>query len=88
MPYHSPPRDRLPQEERFYAALRDGDWPRPDRAWRLDDVGLNAAGLSAAYRPLRHVTLQLLLRRETRSTDFALAEYAANIASLVVRLGL
>ena len=49
---------------------------------------LNAAGLSAAYRPLPQVTLQLLLRRETRSTDLALGEYAANIASLVVRIGL
>jgi exopolysaccharide biosynthesis operon protein EpsL len=49
---------------------------------------LRAAGLSAAYRPLPQVTLQLSLRRETRSADVAFGDYAANIVSLGVRFGL
>ncbi|WP_258364048.1 thiamine pyrophosphate-dependent enzyme [Halomonas sp. LBP4] len=48
-PHHSPPRDRLPQENRFYAALRDGDWPRPERSWRLGDVGLSATALAELF---------------------------------------
>lgn len=49
---------------------------------------LNAAGLSASYRPLPQVTLQVSLRRETRDADFAFGDYAVNIARLEVRFGL
>ena len=49
---------------------------------------LSAAGLSASYKPLPQVTLQLALRRETRSADFASGDYAADIAKLEVRFGL
>jgi hypothetical protein len=49
---------------------------------------LSAVGLRASYRPLRQVALQLALRRETRSADFAFGDYAANIVSLGVRFGL
>lgn len=49
---------------------------------------LNIAGLQATYRPVPRVTLLLSLRRETRSTEFAFGEYAANIVSLGARFGL
>ncbi|MCC5882399.1 MAG: MFS transporter [Halomonas sp.] len=34
----------LPQEQRFFTALRSGDWPKPDRDWQLEEVDLTAAG--------------------------------------------
>ncbi|WP_338072044.1 thiamine pyrophosphate-dependent enzyme [Billgrantia bachuensis] len=39
----------LPQEQRFFAALRSGDWPVPERAWQLDEVGLSAYGLAELF---------------------------------------
>ncbi|MEQ4537562.1 MAG: thiamine pyrophosphate-dependent enzyme [Billgrantia sp.] len=39
----------LPQEQRFYTALRSGDWPTPERDWSLDEVGLSAAGLAELF---------------------------------------
>jgi 2-oxoisovalerate dehydrogenase E1 component len=39
----------LPQESRFLAALRDDDWPASQHDWRLDDVGLEAAGLAELF---------------------------------------
>lgn len=39
----------LPQEQRFFAALRSGDWPMPERAWQLDEVGLSASGLAELF---------------------------------------
>ncbi len=35
----------LPQEQRFFEALRSDNWPVPERAWRLDEVGLSAPAL-------------------------------------------
>nr|WP_245904585.1 thiamine pyrophosphate-dependent enzyme [Halomonas lactosivorans] len=39
----------LPQEQRFFAALRSGDWPAPEREWQLDEVGLSAPGLAELF---------------------------------------
>ncbi|MGQ4880501.1 thiamine pyrophosphate-dependent enzyme [Billgrantia sp. LNSP4103-1] len=39
----------LPQEQRFLAALRSGDWPVPEREWQLDEVGLSASGLAELF---------------------------------------
>jgi hypothetical protein len=54
----------------------------PARRERVD-----AAGLAAGYRPHPRVTLTLGLRRETRSTNLALGDYAVNVASLGARIG-
>lgn len=35
----------LPQEQRFFEALRSDDWPAPERAWRLGEAGLSAPAL-------------------------------------------
>ena len=35
----------FPLEERLFEALRDGDWPSPAQAWRLDEAGLSASAL-------------------------------------------
>lgn len=35
----------LPQEQRFFEALRSDNWPVPERAWRLDEAGLSAPAL-------------------------------------------
>lgn len=48
---------------------------------------VNAAGVSAGYRPHPRVTLNLGLRRETRSTNLAAGGYAVNVASLGARIG-
>ncbi|MCE8025173.1 dehydrogenase E1 component subunit alpha/beta [Billgrantia aerodenitrificans] len=39
----------LPQEQRFFTALRSGDWPTPDRDWSLEEVGLSAADLAELF---------------------------------------
>jgi exopolysaccharide biosynthesis operon protein EpsL len=48
---------------------------------------VNAAGLAASYRPHPRITLNLSLRRETRSTNLAFGDYAVNVASLGARIG-
>ncbi|WP_372613997.1 thiamine pyrophosphate-dependent enzyme [Halomonas sp.] len=35
----------FPLEERLFEVLRDGDWPSPAQAWRLDEAGLTAPAL-------------------------------------------
>lgn len=47
---------------------------------------IRAAGLAVSYRPARPVTLNLTWRRETRSSAVDFGDYAANIASLGVRI--
>jgi exopolysaccharide biosynthesis operon protein EpsL len=54
----------------------------PARRERVD-----AAGLSAGYRPHPRITLNLGLRRETRSSNVAAGGYAVNVASLGARIG-
>ncbi|EWG98973.1 thiamine pyrophosphate-dependent enzyme [Halomonas sp. BC04] len=41
--------DPLPQEKLFFSALRSGDWPEPEQAWTLDEVGLSPAGLAELF---------------------------------------
>ena len=52
---------------------------------RSDTV--RAAAAVASYRPARLVTLQMGLRRETRSSTVAFGDYAANIFNVGVRIG-
>ena len=47
---------------------------------------VNSAGLAAGYRPHPRITLSLTLRRETRSSSVATADYAANVGSLGARV--
>jgi len=49
---------------------------------------VRAASLGVSYRPLRTVTVNLAARRETRTASVAFGDYAANIVSLGVRLGI
>ncbi|WP_227369470.1 thiamine pyrophosphate-dependent enzyme [Halomonas sp. M20] len=39
----------FPLEERLFEVLRDGDWPSPAQAWRLDEVGLTAPMLAELF---------------------------------------
>ncbi|MGC3872199.1 thiamine pyrophosphate-dependent enzyme [Halomonas sp. GXIMD04776] len=39
----------FPLEERLFEVLRDGDWPSPAQAWRLDEVGLTAPALAELF---------------------------------------
>jgi exopolysaccharide biosynthesis operon protein EpsL len=54
-------------------------------ASRNDQVRL--AELTGSYRPLRPVTLELLLRRETRSSNAPFGDYVLNLLGVRVRLG-
>lgn len=51
----------LPQEQRFFAALSSGDWPKPERSWSLNEVGLCASALVELFESQlmsRHLDLQ------------------------------
>jgi exopolysaccharide biosynthesis operon protein EpsL len=52
---------------------------------RTDRV--RSAAVTASYRPLRTVTLQMALLHETRSSTAAFGDYAANVVSVTARLG-
>jgi exopolysaccharide biosynthesis operon protein EpsL len=52
---------------------------------RTDRV--RSAGLMVHYRPMRTVTFDMALRRETRSSTAAFGDYVANIFSASVRVG-
>ena len=47
---------------------------------------VRALGLAALYRPVPRATLELALRRETRSSSVALGDYAVTIVGLTGRL--
>jgi exopolysaccharide biosynthesis operon protein EpsL len=49
---------------------------------------VRTAALKLSYRPLRSVTLEMLLGRQTRSSTFPLADYEDNIANITVRIGI
>jgi exopolysaccharide biosynthesis operon protein EpsL len=49
---------------------------------------VRTAALKFSYRPLRSVTLEMLLGRQTRSSTFPLADYEDNIANVTVRIGI
>src|SRR5262249_46659998 len=50
---------------------------------RIDDVGL--AGATLSYKPLRGLTLQASVQRESRSSNAVNADYLANVASFAAR---
>jgi exopolysaccharide biosynthesis operon protein EpsL len=52
---------------------------------RFDRV--RSAAVTASYRPIRTVTLQMALLHETRSSTAAFGDYAANVVSVTARLG-
>ncbi|HEV8644634.1 MAG TPA: XrtB/PEP-CTERM-associated polysaccharide biosynthesis outer membrane protein EpsL [Burkholderiales bacterium] len=52
---------------------------------RTDQV--RSAGLAVSYRPVRSVTLEMAVRRETRSSTFVSGDYKAEIFSVSARLG-
>ncbi len=52
---------------------------------RTDRV--RSAAVTASYRPIRTVTLQIALLHETRSSTAAFGDYAANVVSVSARLG-
>ncbi len=52
---------------------------------RTDRV--RSAAVTASYRPIRTVTLQMALLHETRSSTAAFGDYAANVVSVTARLG-
>lgn len=54
--------------------------PRDDRVRTLNAL--------LAYQPLRNLTLQASLTRETRSSNVAFGDYAANVAWITARLAL
>jgi len=77
----------------------DGVLEYSDRDYRgdpgqvLSTVGprtekVRAAALAVSYRPIRTVTVNLAARRETRTASVAFGDYAANIVSLGIRLGI
>ncbi len=49
---------------------------------------VRTAALKLSYRPLRSVTLEMLLGRQTRSSTFPLGDYEADVASVIVRIGI
>ncbi|HKA39961.1 MAG TPA: hypothetical protein VKD25_09330, partial [Burkholderiales bacterium] len=49
---------------------------------------VRTAALKLSYRPLRSVTLDMLLGRQTRSSTFPLADYEVDIAHVAVRIGI
>lgn len=51
---------------------------------RIDDVGL--AGVTLSYKPLKGLTLQVSVQRESRSSNAVNADYLANIASFAARI--
>lgn len=53
---------------------------------RTDKV--RSAGLTASYRPLRTVTLEIALLRETRSSTAAFGDYEVNVARAGARIGI
>ena len=52
---------------------------------RTDRV--RSAAVTASYRPIRTVTLQMALLHETRSSTAAFGDYAANVVSVTARIG-
>lgn len=52
---------------------------------RTDQV--RTAALKASYRPLRRVTLEMTVLRETRSSTVAFGDYAANVVNVSARIG-
>jgi exopolysaccharide biosynthesis operon protein EpsL len=68
------------REYRSDPALVLGDVPN-----RTDRV--RSAAVTASYRPIRSVTLQMALLHETRSSTVAFGDYAANVVSVTARLG-
>ena len=52
---------------------------------RTDRV--RSAAVTASYRPIRTVTLQMALLHETRSSTAAFGDYSANVVSVTARLG-
>ena len=52
---------------------------------RTDRV--RSAAVTASYRPIRTVTLQMALLHETRSSTAAFGDYAANVVSATARIG-
>ncbi len=52
---------------------------------RTDKV--HAAGLSLSYQPVRRVSLEATMRRETRSSTAAFGDYQANIVGISARIG-
>jgi hypothetical protein len=52
---------------------------------RTDHV--RSAGLTVSYRPLRTITLEMALLRETRSSTAAFGDYEVNIARAGARIG-
>ncbi len=52
---------------------------------RTDRV--RSAAVTASYRPIRTVTLQMAMLHETRSSTAAFGDYAANVVSVTARLG-
>jgi exopolysaccharide biosynthesis operon protein EpsL len=45
------------------------------------------AGLTLAYRPMRTLTLEIAMRRESRSSSVVAGDYTANVASVSARIG-
>ncbi len=52
---------------------------------RTDQV--RTAGVTAYYRPLRSITLEMAVRRETRSSTVAFGDYEANVVRAGARIG-
>jgi exopolysaccharide biosynthesis operon protein EpsL len=52
---------------------------------RTDHV--RSSAVTASYRPIRTVTLQMALLHETRSSTAAFGDYAANVVSVSARIG-
>jgi len=48
---------------------------------------VRVAAVTAAFRPIRPVTLQVDLRRETRSSNVAFGDYEFNVVSASIRIG-
>jgi len=48
---------------------------------------VRAAGLTVAYRPLRTVTLEIAMRRESRSSSVVSGDYELNVVAVSARMG-